>query len=72
MILLYSYDDNTKPDYKNWFSESMLKILYIGAILSFILFILLGGTGAVLHGISRIICAILFGVSTLALTFFAV
>lgn len=72
MILLYSHDDNTKPDYKNWVPESMLKILYVGAILSFILFILFGGSGVVLHGIARLICAVIFGVSTLALSFFAV
>lgn len=43
MIILNSYDDNKKPDYKNWVPESMLKILYVGAILLFILFILLVG-----------------------------
>ena len=50
----------------------MLKGLIVGTILTFILFLLFGVTGLILHGTTRLICAVILGVGTLALLFFAV
>jgi ubiquinone/menaquinone biosynthesis C-methylase UbiE len=43
-----------------------------GTVAAFILFLLLGATGAVLHGTPRLICGIVFGIGTLVLLFFTV
>lgn len=61
-----------KPDYKNWVPKSMVYGLAGGTLAAFILFLLLGATGAVLHGTPRLICGIVFGIGTLVLLFFAV
>ncbi|WP_329886547.1 class I SAM-dependent methyltransferase [Pseudoramibacter faecis] len=61
-----------KPDYKNWVPESLLKGLFAGTALFFIVFILFGVTGLILHGTVRLICALVPGIGTLALLFFAV
>lgn len=61
-----------KPDYKNWIPESMLKRLIAGTALAALLFILFGATGLILHGTARLICAVILGIGTLALLFFAV
>ncbi len=61
-----------KPDYKNWVPKGMVYGLAGGTIAAFVLFLLLGATGAVLHGIPRLVCGILFGAGTLVLLFFAV
>ena len=61
-----------KPDYKNWVPKGMLKELFAGAALTFILFLLFGATGLILHGTARLICAVVLGVGTLVLLFFAV
>ena len=61
-----------KPDYKNWVPNSMVNGLIAGTVIAFILFILLGATGLILHGPARIICAIVLGVATLVLLFFAI
>ncbi|WP_130838723.1 class I SAM-dependent methyltransferase [Lachnoclostridium sp. Marseille-P6806] len=61
-----------KPDYKNWVPEGMLKGLFAGTALTFILFLLFGATGLILHGTARFICALVLGVGTLVLLFFAV
>ena len=60
-----------KPDYKNWVPESMVYGLAGGALAVFVLFIAFGATGAVLQGIQRLICGIVFGIGTLVLLFFA-
>ena len=61
-----------KPDYKNWVPKGMVYGLAGGTAAAFVLFLLLGATGAVLHGIPRLVCGILFGAGTLVLLFFAV
>ena len=61
-----------KPDYKNWVPKSMVYGLAGGTVAAFILFLMLGATGAVLHGTPRLICGILFGIGTLVLLFFTV
>ncbi len=61
-----------KPDYKNWVPESMVYGLAGGTLAVFLLFLLFGATGAILHGTPRVICGILFGIGTLVLLFFAV
>ncbi len=61
-----------KPDYKNWVPKSMVNGLIAGTVLAFGLFILFGVTGLILHGIPRLICAIVLGLGTLVLLFFAV
>ena len=61
-----------KADYKNWVPKSMVIELIAGTILVFILFLLFGATGLILHGAARIICAIVLGLGTLVLLFFAV
>lgn len=61
-----------KADYKNWVPESMLKGLIAGTALMFISFILFGASGLILHGTARLVCAVVLGIGTLALLFFAV
>ena len=61
-----------KPDYKNWVPKGMVYGLAGGTAAAFVLFLLLGATGAVLHEIPRLVCGILFGAGTLVLLFFAV
>ncbi len=61
-----------KPDYKNWIPKSMVYELAGGTLAVFILFLLFGATGAVLHGVPRLICGIVFGIGTLILLFFTV
>ena len=61
-----------KPDYKNWVQKSMVCGLAGGTLAALILFILLGATGAVLQGMPRLICGIVFGIATPVLLFFTV
>ena len=61
-----------KPDYKNWVPKSMVYGLAGGTLAVFILFLLFGASGAILHGTPRLVCGILFGIGTLVLLFFAV
>lgn len=61
-----------KPDYKNWVPKSMVIGLSGGTLAVFILFLLFGATGAILQGMPRLICGIVFGIGTLVLLFFAV
>ena len=61
-----------KPDYKNWVPKSMVYGLSGGTIAVFILFLLFGASGTILHGTPRLVCGILFGIGTLVLLFFAV
>lgn len=61
-----------KPDYKNWVPESLLKGLFAGTVLTFILFLLFGATGLILHGTARLICAVILGIGTIVLLFFTV
>ena len=61
-----------KPDYKNWVPKGMVYGLAGGTVAAFVLLLLFGATGAVLHGIPRLVCGILFGAGTLVLLFFAV
>ncbi len=61
-----------RPDYKNWVPKSMVYGLVGGTLAAFILFILFGATGLILHGTARLICGIVLGIGTLVLLFFAV
>ena len=61
-----------KPDYKNWVPKSMVCGLAGGTIAAFILLILFGATGLILHGTARLICGIFLGIGTLVLLFFTV
>ena len=61
-----------KADYKNWVPKSMVYGLAGGTLAAFILFLLLGATGAVLRGTPRLVCGIVFGIGTLVLLFFTV
>ena len=61
-----------KPDYKNWVPKSMVYELAGGALAVFILFLLFGASGTILHGAPRLICGIVFGIGTLVLLFFTV
>ena len=61
-----------KPDYKNWVPKSMVAGLAAGTALVFVLFLLLGAAGLILHGTPRLICGIVFGLGTLVLLFFTV
>ena len=61
-----------KPDYKNWVPKSMVYGFAVGTVIAFAAFLLLGVTGAILQGIPRLICGIVFGIGTLVLLFFAV
>lgn len=61
-----------KTDYKNWVPKSMVNGLAIGTIIAFVLFILFGATGLILHGTARVICAVVLGIGTLILLFFTI
>ena len=61
-----------KPDYKNWVPKSMVTGLSAAAGAAFVLFILLGAGGWILHGPARLVCALVFGIGTPVLLFFAV
>ena len=61
-----------KPDYKNWVPKSMVAGLFAGAGAAFVLFLLLGAGGWILQGLARLVCALVFGIGTLVLLFYAV
>ena len=61
-----------KADYKNWVPKSMVYGFAGGTLAAFILFLLLGATGAILQGTPRLICGIVFGIGTLVLLFFTI
>ncbi len=61
-----------KPDYKNWVPKSMVAGFWAGTALALVLFLLLGATGSLLHGTARVVCAVVLGVGTLVLLFFAI
>ncbi len=60
-----------RPDYRNWVPKSMVYGLAGAALAAFVLFLLFGATGAVLHGTLRLVCGIVFGAGTLLLAFLA-
>ena len=61
-----------KPDYKNWVPKGMVALLWAAAALALALGALLGATPLLLHGTARLVCAIVLGVGTLVLLFFAI
>ena len=61
-----------KPDYKNWVPKGMVALLWAAVALALMLFLLLGATPLLLHGTARLVCAIVLGVGTLVLLFFAI
>ena len=61
-----------RPDYRNWVPKRMVYALAGGTLAAFVLFLLLGATGAILQGTPRLVCGILFGTGTLVLLFFTV
>ena len=61
----------TKADYKNWVPESLLRNLILASLVAFILFIALGVSDFVFSGRTRLICALILGLATLILIFFA-
>jgi len=61
-----------KPNYQNWVPKSMISGLTAAAAACLAAFVLLGATGAILHGTARLICGLVFGVGTLALAALAV
>ena len=64
-------DDKTKVDYKNWVPQSLLKNLIFASLVAFILFIAFGVSDFVFSGRTRLICALILGLVTLILIFFA-
>ena len=62
----------TKPDYRNWVPESLLKYLIFASIIAFILFIVCCVSDFGFSGRTRLICAIILGFATLILTFFTI
>ncbi|EEI86451.1 methyltransferase domain protein [Anaerococcus lactolyticus ATCC 51172] len=64
-------DDKTKADYKNWVPKSLLKNLIFASLAAFILFIAFGVSDFVFSGRTRLICALILGLATLILIFFA-
>ena len=64
-------DNKTKADYKNWVPESLLKNLIFASLVVFILFIALGISDFVFSGRTRLICALILGLASLILIFFA-
>ena len=62
----------TKPDYRNWVPESLLKNLIFASIVAFILFIVCCVSDFGFNGRTRLICAIILGFATLILTFFTI
>lgn len=69
--LNFSDDAKVKADYKNWVPKSLLKNLIFASLVAFILFIALGVSDFVFSGITRLICALILGLATLILIFFA-
>ncbi len=61
-----------KPDYKNWVPKSMVAGFWIGTVLALALFLLLGAAPLLLRGTARLVCAVVLGVGTLVLLFFAI
>ena len=61
-----------KPDYQNWVPKPMVAGLWAGTAIAFILFVLFGATGLILHGTARLVCALVLGIGTLVLLFFSV
>jgi ubiquinone/menaquinone biosynthesis C-methylase UbiE len=61
-----------KPDYKNWVPKGMVNGLIAGTVIALVLFVLFGATDRILHGVPRLICAIVLGAGTLVLLCFAV
>ena len=53
-----------KPDYKNWVPDSMVYGFGAVALAEFILFIMFGATGLILHGTARLVCGLVFGILT--------
>ena len=69
--LHFSDDKKIKANYKNWVPKSLLKNLIFASLVAFILFIALGVSDFVFSGRTRLICALIFGLATLILIFFA-
>ena len=69
--LHFSDDKKIKADYKNWVPKSLVKSLIFTSLVAFILFIALGVSDLVFSGRTRLICALIFGLATLILIFFA-
>lgn len=69
--LHFSDDKKIKADYKNWVPKSLVKSLIFASLVAFILFIALGVSDLVFSGRTRLICALIFGLATLILIFFA-
>ncbi len=61
-----------KPDYKNWVPGGMVVGLASATAAVFLLFLLFGATGLLLHGTVRLIAALILGTGTLVLLFFTV
>ena len=59
----------TKPDYRNWVPESLLRNFIGATVITFILFIIFAGTDLVFSGSLRIICGIILGIGVLILLF---
>ena len=59
----------TKPDYRNWVPESLLRNFIGATVITFILFIIFAGTDLVFSGTHRIICGIILGIGVLILLF---
>ena len=70
--LHFSDDKKIKADYKNWVPKSLVKSLIFTSLVAFILFIALGVSDLVFSGRTRLICALIFGLATLILIFFAI
>ncbi len=64
-------DNKTKADYKNWVPKSLLRNLIFASLIAFILFIVFGVSDFVFSGKTRLIFALIFGLATLILIFFA-
>ena len=62
----------TKPDYRNWVPESLLRNFIGATVITFILFIIFAGTDLVFSGSLRIICGIILGIGVLILLFFSI
>ena len=69
--LNFSDDTKVKADYKNWVPESLLRNLIFASLVVFILFIALGVSDFVFSGRTRLICALILGLASLILIFFA-
>ena len=64
-------DKKTKAGYKNWVPKNLLKNLIFASLAAFILFIVFGVSDFVFSGRTRLICALILGLATLILIFFA-